>query len=405
MARIPDADHVTGMRSHAFAPAQVSDDGRVVYDVVTLDLDPDRSPDALEPVAAALTEVPGVRTSMAGGPAFYGDIQHVSEQDLQRSELISLPLAGLALLLVFGSVVAAGVPIVTGGMAVLVALAALFIAASLTPMSIFVLNLATLLGFGLGVDYALLLASRFREELAARGGGRTADGNVDQAVVADAVAATVTTAGRAVFFSGITVLLGLSGLVLFDFMVLRSVGIAGALVVAFAVAAALTLLPAGLAILGPRIDAFPVRLRRRRTSAAAPPPSSAPAAMSGAAHPMGFWGRLAERVMDRPVAVFVPTLLFLVILGLPFLHVRFNAPDASILPPDVPSRQAYDTLLASFGEGDFGPLILAVRTAGDVTDPDNIGRLHDYTRQLAADPRVKRVDSIVDLDPRLGREQ
>jgi len=405
VAGVATAQHVTGVRSHAFAPEQVSDDGRVVYDVVTLDLAPDDSPDALEPVGAALADVPGITTAIAGGPAFYGDIQRTSEQDLQRSELISLPLAGLALLLVFGSVVAASVPIVTGGMAVLVALAALTIAASLTPMSIFVLSLATLLGFGLGVDYALLMASRFREELAARGGGRTADGRVDQAVVADAVAATVTTAGRAVFFSGITVLLGLSGLVLFDFMVLRSVGIAGALVVAFAVVAALTLLPAGLAILGPRIDAFPVRLRRRRPSPAAPVPSSAIAPVSGEAHPMGFWGRLAERVMDRPVAVFVPTLLFLVILGLPFIHVRFNAPDASILPPDVPSRQAYDTLLANFGEGDFSPLLLAVQTDGPATDPDNVGRLYDYTRQLAADPRVKRVDSIVTLDERLRRDQ
>jgi RND superfamily putative drug exporter len=416
VADVATAEHVTGVRSHVFAPEQVSADGRVVYDVVTLDLAPDDSPDALEPVGAALKEVPGVTTAIAGGPAFYGDIQHTSEKDLQRSELISLPLAGLALLLVFGSVVAAGVPIVTGGMAVLVALAALFLAASITPMSIFVLNLATLLGFGLGVDYALLLASRFREEMTARGGGRRPDGSVDDAVVADAVAATVTTAGRAVFFSGITVLLGLSGLVLFDFMVLRSVGIAGALVVGFAVAAALTLLPAGLAILGPRIDAFPVRLRRRRPGPAAPAPSSAPAGLSAAAaapssapssvdHPMGFWGRLANWVMDRPVAVFVPTLALLVVLGLPFIHVRFNAPDASILPPSVPSRVAYDTLLANFGEGDFSPLLLAVQTDGPATDPENIGRLYDYSRQLAADPRVKRVDGIVDLDPRLRRDQ
>jgi putative drug exporter of the RND superfamily len=429
VANVATAEHVTGVRSHAFAPEQVSEDGRVVYDVVTLDLEPDRSPDALEPVGAALAQVPGVRTAIAGGPAFYGDIQHVSEQDLQRSELISLPLAGLALLLVFGSVVAAGVPIVVGGMAVLVALAALFVAASLTPMSIFVLNLATLLGFGLGVDYALLMASRFREELSARGGARRPDGSVDQEAVDAAVTATVTTAGRAVFFSGITVLLGLSGLVLFDFMVLRSVGIAGALVVAFAVAAALTLLPAGLAILGPRIDALPVRLRRSkpavpasRSAASGPsvtlgqPVAPGPSAAAGQpaasgpsvvplAQPMGFWGRLAERVMDHPIAVFVPTLLFLVILGLPFLHVRFNAPDASILPPHVPSRQAYDLLLSEFQEGDFGPLILAVRTDGPVTDPENIGRLYDYTRQLAADPRVKRIDSIVNLDERLRRDQ
>jgi RND superfamily putative drug exporter len=406
VAAVPDAEHVTGVRSHAFAPEQVSRDGRVVYDIVTLDLEPDRSPDALEPVAAALREVPGVRTSIAGGPAFYGDIQEVSEQDLQRSELISLPLAGLALLVVFGSVVAAGVPIVSGGLAVLVALAALLLVASVTPMSIFVLNLATLLGFGLGVDYALLMTSRFREELVARGGGRRADGAPDREVVEAAVAATVTTAGRAVFFSGVTVLLGLLGLVLFEFMVLRSVGIAGALVVAFAVTAALTLLPAGLAILGPRVDAFPVRLRRRRkgsvagaVSAAASPAPGEPGA------PMGAWGRLAEWVMDRPVAVFVPTLLVLVALGLPFLHVRFNAPDASILPAHVPSRQAYDTLVAEFGEGDFSPLLLAVRADGPMTDPANVGRLYDYTRRLAADPRVKRVDSIVDLDPRLGREQ
>jgi putative drug exporter of the RND superfamily len=297
------------------------------------------------------------------------------------------------------------VPIVTGGMAVLVALAALFLVASVTPMSIFVLNLATLLGFGLGVDYALLLASRFREELAERDGARRADGSVDGVAVEAAVAATVSTAGRAVLFSGITVLLGLGGLVLFDFMILRSVGIAGALVVAFAVAAALTLLPAVLAILGPRIDAFPVRLRWRRGAAAVAVRSARDGAGSRDSRAMGLWGTLAERVMDRPVAVFVPTLLVLVLLGLPFLHVRFNAPDASILPPQVPSRQAYDTLLANFGEGDFGPLLLAVRTKGSVTDPENVGRLYDYTRALAADGRVKRVDSIVDLDPRLGRDQ
>ncbi len=107
---------------------------------------------------------------LAGGPAFYGDVQTVSEADLRRSEIISLPLAALTLLLVFGSVVAAGVPLVVGGAAVVVALAAIFVVASLTPMSIFVLNLATLLGLGLGVDYSLLMTSRFREELAAAAG-------------------------------------------------------------------------------------------------------------------------------------------------------------------------------------------------------------------------------------------
>ena len=194
---------------------------------------------------------------LAGGPAFYGDVQTVSEADLQRSEVISLPLAALALLVVFGSVVAAGVPLIVGGAAVVVALAAIFLVASVTPMSIFVLNLATLLGLGLGVDYSLLLTSRFREELGAAGRRRPDP-------VADAVRVTVATAGRAVFFSGLTVLLGLLGLVLFEFMILRSVGIAGAIVVGLAVASALTLLPAVLTLVGDRIDRFAIRRVRRR---------------------------------------------------------------------------------------------------------------------------------------------
>ncbi len=399
LAGVATAPHVTGILPHTLAPHQVSEDGRTAYEVVTLDLSPDRSPDALRPIEAAIAPQPGLDIALAGGPAFYGDIQTVSEDDLRRSELISLPLAAVALLLVFGSVVAAGVPVIVGGLAVLVALATIVVVASVTPMSIFVLNLATLLGFGLGVDYALLMVSRCREELARRGGGRAAGGAVEQTVVDDAVAATVATAGRAVFFSGVTVLVGLSGLLLFDFMVLRSVGIAGAVVVGLAVAAALTLLPATLAILGPRIDAAPVRLRRRRD----PSRGSDKAAAPGDGH--GAWWRLAQSVMDRPVPVFLVTLSFLVVLGLPFLHVRFNAPDASILPAFVPSRVAYDSLVADFPIGEFSPLTLAVQTEGPVTDPANVGLLYDYSRRIAADPRVERVESIVDVDPRLGREQ
>ncbi len=195
---------------------------------------------------------------------------------------------------------------------------------------------------------------------------------------------------------------------LFDFMVLRSVGIAGAIVVGLAVAAALTLLPATLAVLGPRIDALPVRIRRRR--AATPDPATIVVGATstselGDQSGHGAWWRLAQWVMDRPVPVFLLTLTFLVVLGLPFLHVRFNAPDASILPPSVPSRVAYDSLIADFPVGDFEPLALAIQTSGPVTDPANVGLLYDYSRRIAADPRVERVDSIVDIDPRLGKAQ
>ncbi len=401
LAKVPQAQHVTGLLTHVLSARQISADGKTVYEIVTLDLSPDDSPEALKPVEDAVTPVPGLKVMLAGGPAFYGDIQILSENDLRRSEFISLPLAALALLLVFGSVVAAGVPIVVGGTAVVVALGALYFVAQATALSIFVLNLATLLGLGLGVDYALLLTSRFREELKARGGGRDAQtGATDQDAVNAAVAATVATAGRAVFFSGLTVLLGLIGLILFEFMVLRSVGIAGAMVVGLAVASAVTLLPAVLATLGPRVDAYPIHLRQRiaKLRGRPAPPTPAP-------ETEGAWGRLARRVMDHPLRVFIPTLLLLLLLGYPFLHVHFNAPDASILPPGVPSRLAFDTLAADFGEGEFAPLVLAVKTNGPVTDPANVALLYDYSRRLAADPRVSRVESYVDVDPRLTLEQ
>ena len=380
MANVADAPHVVRVVSHLLQPRQVSADRHTAYDIVFLDLPPDDSPDALPILRERLHQVPGLTIELAGGPAFYGDVQAVSERDLQRSELISLPLAALALIVVFGSAVAAGVPLVVGGAAVLVALAGIFLVASVLPMSIFVLNLATLLGLGLGVDYSLLMTSRFREELARR------DPTSPDAV-AESVRVTVATAGRAVFFSGLTVLLGLLGLVLFEFMILRSVGIAGAIVVGLAVLAALTLLPAILTVLGPRLDRFAIR---RVT----PTPGND-----------GSWARLARRVMRRPFLVLIPTLGFLLVLGSPFLHVRFNAPDSSVLPDDVPSRQAFDRLRDAFGEGEFAPIALAVRTTGAVTEPQNLAAVYDYTRRLEADPRITRVDSLVTVDPRLSLAQ
>lgn len=388
IGRVRSAPHVVAVTSHLDNPRQVSADRRTVYEIVWLDLSPDRSPDAVVGVRAALQPSPaGAGISLAGGPVFYGDILEVSESDLRRSELISLPLAALLLLLVFGSVAAAGVPLVVGGTAVVVALAIIAVLATVTPLSIFVLNLATLLGLGLGVDYALLVTTRFREELGRRGGGRRGDGTIDQGAVDAAVIATVSTAGRAVFFSGLTVLLGLFGLVLFEFMILRSVGIAGAIVVGLAAAAALTLMPAVLAIIGPRLEALPLPGRH------------------DAGRPSHAWERLARRVMARPAAVFIPTLALLLALGVPFLSVRFNAPDATILPSHVASRQSLELLRSAFGEGEFAPLWLAVRTPGPATGPANVAALYEYTRRVAADERVTRVDSIVDLDPRLSVTQ
>ncbi len=362
---------VTRIVDHVTNPRQVGQDRHVAYELLVLDLTPEQFQRVLPDVQARL-QPSALEMTVAGPPAFYRDIEQISQRDLRRAEMISFPFALVALVVVFGSVVAAGVPAAVGGASVIVTLALLVGLARVTDMSIFVLNMATMLALGLGIDYSLFMTSRFREELATR-------------TVAESVAIAVATAGRAVVFSGLTVLVGLLGLITFDFMMLRSLGIGGALVVGISVVAAVTLLPAILGILGPRIDALTVVPRRRGRG--------------------GFWARLAAAVMAHPVRVFVPVLLFLLLLGSPFLHVRFSSPDASILPADAPSRRGYDLLRSEFGQGRMDPILIAVTTPGSVLAPENLDRLYDFTRALERDPRVARVDSIVNVDPRMTREQ
>jgi putative drug exporter of the RND superfamily len=165
------------------------------------------------------------------------------------------------------------------------------------------------------------------------------------------------------------------------------------LVVVMAVLAALTLLPAALSILGTRINTLPVRLPRLWKS------------RQPLAEHHGFWYRLSHFVMRYPVRIFLPILLILVALGLPFLGVRFSSPDASILPKDVPSRQAYDLLATRFDAQETTPIVLAVQTRGNVMTQENISSLYDYVRRIEADPRVARVDSIVSADPRFTLAQ
>jgi RND superfamily putative drug exporter len=377
-------------------PHQISRDGHTAYTVVLLADDPDNAPQQLPTLESKLVHPPDLRVQVGGGPVFYEDIQRVSEQDLRRAELLAFPFALLALVLVFRSLVAAALPAVVGGCSVIVSFALVYWLSNLTPFSIFALNVITLFGLGLGVDYSLFIVSRFREELE-RG-----------KPVPDAIASSVATAGRAVFFSGVAVSIGLVGLTVFQINMLRSVGLAGMVVVTTSILAALTLLPAVLGILGTRVNALPVRLswlwRRKRGTEQEATPASAAALTQREEHD-GFWGRLALFVMRYPVRVFVPVLAVLVLLGLPFLSVRLGAPDASILPPSVPSRQAYDVLQTRFESNETTPILVVVQTQGQALEQSNLVALDAYVRQLEADPRVQRVDSIVSLDDRLTLAQ
>ena len=390
LAGVRAMQEVSGIVSFTDNPRQVSIDRHAAYVNVLLKPDPDSAPKLLPEFEHRLQSVPDLKTSIGGGPVFYEDIQSVSERDLRRAEMLAFPFAVIALLLVFRSVIAAILPALVGGGAVIVSLALIFGLGQITTLSIFVLNITTLFGLGLGVDYSLFIVSRFREEL-------TRGHNVEEAV-----AITVATAGRAVTFSGLTVSIGLLGLVFFRINMLRSVGIGGVLVVLMAVLAAITLLPAVLAIIGTRVNAFPVRLPRLWGRKEEKPNRDDSTSIDPQ---YGFWYRLSQLVMRYPLRIFVTVLLILIGLGLPFLMVRFSAPDASILPANVPSRAAYDLLASRFNARETTPILLAVQTKGNVLTPNNIHNLYAYVQRIEADPFVQRVDSIVSADPRFTLQQ
>lgn len=351
-------------------PHLISSDGTTAYALVGLDLPPEEAQRDVPAFKAALHQPDSLTMTVAGGPAFYADIETVSQRDLRRAELIAFPFALIALLLVFGSVVAALVPLAVGGLGVAAVLLSLYWIGHGIDLSIFVLNLATMLGLGLAVDYSLFITSRYREELA------RSQGNVEAAVER-----TIATAGRAIFFSGITVLIGLSGLSFFSFMFLRSVGIAGVIVVFFAVLAALTLLPALLAVIGTRID------RGRIIKMPA-----------GEAGDHGFWAALSHKVMAHPVLVLIPTLAFLIFLGSPFLKVNVSSPDATILPNDLESRQGFNILTEKYGEGEISPFVVVLESPGGMQGDEQLRALYDLSTWLAGQPEISRVHSAMAYD-------
>jgi RND superfamily putative drug exporter len=370
LANITTVPHVISVVLPQQDEHLISEDGTTAYALVGLDLPSEEAQRDVDTFKAGLVSQPDLEITVAGGPAFYADIETVSQRDLRRAELIAFPFALIALLIVFGTLVAAAIPLIIGGLSVASVLLCLYWGAHTIDLSIFVLNLATMLGLGLAVDYSLFITSRFREEM------RRSDGDVEAAVVQ-----TMRTAGQAIFFSGITVLIGMAGLSFFSFMFLRSVGIAGVLVVFFAAAAALTLLPAVLGILGPNIERGNLFGRSRLHHEGA-----------------GFWAALSSWVMKHPVLVLVPTLGFLLMVGAPFLNVNVSSPDATILPTDLESRRGFDLLTEKYGQGEISPFVIAVESTGDMQSPEARAALYDFTSWLQQQPEIVRVQSAMSYD-------
>ena len=306
----------------------------------------------------------GLSVVGTGGVPINRDFSATLESDLSRAETVTLPLTLLLLLVIFGTVVAAGLPLGIGIVTIAGGLAGTFLLSRVTDVSQYALNIVTLIGLAVAIDYSLFIVTRFREELAA---GKTRP---------DALATTMSTAGRAITFSGLAVAVGLSAMLFYQGTFLASLGAAGAIVVAVAVFYGLTFLPALLAILGPNVNrlSLPIVGRRPRSG-------------------RGAWHRMATWVMRRPVVVLVPALGLLVLAGTPFLHLRLANASIDQLPPRLESRQGFDTLIKSFpGQDQTNFNVVVNYASGNSTSTQRVLDQADLSRRLSKIPGVLRVD-------------
>jgi uncharacterized membrane protein YdfJ with MMPL/SSD domain len=343
------------------SPDFISKDGRTTYLGVTLKPTGDKQlQDAGKQIKDELAGQPGVTV---GGYALATEqVNTQVENDLRTAEILVFPLLFLLTFWFFRSGVAALLPLMIGGLAIVGTFLILRIASEFGSISIFALNLTTGLGLGLAIDYSLFVVSRYREEIARLGPG------------AEAMKRTMTTAGRTVFFSSLTVAAAMASLIIFPQRFLYSMGLGGALVALLAATIALTVLPAVLALLGNRVNAGSPKFLQRRAAREATETDS------------GFWYRLSRFVMRRPAAIAIVTAALLIVLGIPFWNLKFTSVDAQVLPTSASARQVDDVLRADFPPFRDTPIRLLVENGS----PQAVSKVEQQLRGL---------DGIIAVDP------
>jgi RND superfamily putative drug exporter len=355
------------------SPALVSRDGHATFAAVTLNAsgeDGKRTAyDALRTELAA----PGLTTQVGGLTAFQDSVDELTERDLARGEMFAFPVVLVLSILIFGGVVAAGMPMLIGVLAVLGALIATRLIATVTDVSTFAVNTIILLGLGMAIDYSLLIVSRFREELRAGYDPR------------QAVARTMATAGRTVLVSGLTIVVALASLLIFPQVFLRSMGLGGMSAVLVAMVGSLTVLPAMLAVLGRRIDALRVPLPWRRRDGG----------RRSAADRHGVWARLAHSVMRRPVVYLVLVLGVLAVLAQPVLHAQFGGVDERVMPAGTEARVVAETIAEDFPGRTGAPIDMFVAGASTAQVAQLVGQIRGLPGVTDARPTASGGDATL----------
>lgn len=311
----------------------------------------------------------GVTVKAGGSSMIMKQINEQTMHDLIRMEMIAVPLSAVVLVWVFGGLAAAMLPLLVGVMAVLGAMSVLRLLTGFTEVSIFALNITTALGLALAIDYTLLIVSRYRDEIS---GGATP---------ADALARTMSTAGRTVLFSAVTVALSLSALLLFPMYFLKSFAYSGVATVAFAAAAAVIVTPAAIVLLGDRLNALDLRRWLRRVLGR-PEPVAKPVEQI-------FWYRSTKAVMRRSVPIGAAIVALLVLLGTPFLRIEFGSPDDRVLPKSASAHQVGDQLREGFSSNLNNGLTVVIPDVQDATESE----LDRYAADLSRVPDVTLVSA------------
>lgn len=303
----------------------------------------------------------GVRGYLTGASAIFYDMEKVSDADLKQMEIVTFPIALAVLLLIFGTVIGAFVPVSMGPLTVTAALATVFFLGHAVDMSIFVLNTASMLGLGVAIDYSLFMVQRFREELA------------NGLPVEDAVVRTVSTSGVAILVSALTVAIGFLGMTLFHVTMLTSLGIGGSVVVAISMVAALTLVPAVLGVLGARVNSLSILPRSISSE--------------------GFWRRLATTIMSHPWRTVLAVLAIIVVIALPGRAMRVGIPGPDILPTNSPSRVGDTILQRHIGIADQSPVLVVLESHSFRSASTRLG-LYDLAAQICRRPIVAGVSAL-----------
>lgn len=390
MARAKTFSHVTAVTQAGLQPASV--DGKTTFVTVNFDVGAEtmqhQLADFKKLVPSGASAGPA-KAYVTGDPAVYAEFNTVTEEDTKNAEMTALPIALVVLFVVFGTLLAAFMPLLLALIAVPVALAIIYAIALHTQTSIFVTNVASIVGLGISIDYSLFMVRRFRDELAQ---GRH---------VRDAIGWTVATAGEAILFSGTVVMIGFLGLILIGIQFMTSFGIGGAVVVAVAVLGALTLLPALLSILGPRINALHIPLIGRFMTT------------SRARHERGgFWNSLAMGVMRHPVTIIIGVTILLVGMGWPIFSLNIGTASASSLPKNTEAAQGLAILQQQYPHTAQNPVLVVVQSpdGSSMLAPYNLQKIASLSDWLAQQKHVTSVTSLTNLPntgqtPSLTQEQ